>query len=269
MERTAQPTAHTTSGRRPATPTGHHPAGYDVDRVRADFPLLHRQVNGHPLVYLDSASSSQTPRQVVDRMRRPAQVHSANVGSSVNTLGTEATRAYEDARSRVAAFIGGAQTGKIVFTRNATEAINLVAYAFAGPPPQGQGTDAAAGADGPLHLGPGDEVAVTQMEHHSNGSSPISRPSAAGCWTPTAGCCGTSTCASTTTWSPGTGTGASRPVPGSPARLDGRAGGRNRLGSAHPPVDVPGSWGNHPGRTQCIPSGDGTRPPSRIGTSSS
>src|SRR3954470_14883998 len=124
--------------------------GFDVDKVRADFPILDRLVNGHPLVYLDSANTSQKPRQVIDTMREHYERHNGNVSRSVHTLGTEATEAYEAARGLVAGFIGAASADEVVFTKNSTEAINLVAHAF------GQ------------RLGPGDEVVVSEMEHHSN-----------------------------------------------------------------------------------------------------
>jgi cysteine desulfurase/selenocysteine lyase len=125
---------------------------FDVTRVRADFPILGRQVNGHPLVYLDSANTSQKPVQVLDVMRAYHERHNANVSRSVHTLGTESTTAYEDARAKVASFIGAAAPDEIVFTKNSTEAINLLAYTSAEF----------------LTLGPGDEIVISEMEHHSN-----------------------------------------------------------------------------------------------------
>ena len=125
---------------------------FDVTRIRADFPILDREVNGHPLVYLDSANTSQKPRQVLDAMRALQERHNGNVSRSVHTLGTEATSLYEEARAKVASFINAATPDEIVFTKNSTEAINLVAYAG------GQR----------LSLGPGDEIVVSEMEHHSN-----------------------------------------------------------------------------------------------------
>src|SRR3954453_6847188 len=104
--------------------------GFDVDKVRADFPILDRLVNGHPLVYLDSANTSQKPRQVIDAMGTHYERHNGNVSRSVHTLGTEATEAYEAARAAVAAFVGAKTPAEIVFTKNSTEAINLVAHAF-------------------------------------------------------------------------------------------------------------------------------------------
>jgi cysteine desulfurase/selenocysteine lyase len=125
---------------------------FDVARIRADFPILDRQVNGHPLVYLDSANTSQKPRQVLEIMRQHNERHNGNVSRSVHTLGTEATSAYEGARAKLAAFVNAASPDEIVFTKNSTEAINLVAYAG------GQF----------LGLKPGDEIVVSEMEHHSN-----------------------------------------------------------------------------------------------------
>jgi len=125
---------------------------FDVARIRADFPILDREVNGHPLVYLDSANTSQKPRQVLEAMRLHQERHNGNVSRSVHTLGTEATAAYEDARAKIAAFVGATSADEIVFTKNSTEAINLVAYVSAEF----------------LSLGPGDEIVISEMEHHSN-----------------------------------------------------------------------------------------------------
>jgi cysteine desulfurase/selenocysteine lyase len=125
---------------------------FDVARLRKDFPILDREVNGHPLVYLDSANTSQKPVPVLDAMREHYERHNANVSRSVHTLGTEATSAYEEARGKVAAFIGAASPDEIVFTKNSTEAINLVAHS----------------AGQFLRLEPGDEIVISEMEHHSN-----------------------------------------------------------------------------------------------------
>ena len=130
--------------------------GFDVATVRADFPVLQRVIHGKPLVYLDNASSSHQPRQVLDAEREFVEQHYSNVHRGVHTLSQEATDGYEAARSTVAAFLG-AQHDEIVFTKNATEAYNLVAYSFGNAP-----------VGSPFHLGPGDEVCVTEMEHHSN-----------------------------------------------------------------------------------------------------
>jgi cysteine desulfurase/selenocysteine lyase len=124
---------------------------YDVDAVRRDFAVLGREVNGRPLVYLDNASSTHKPRQVLDAERTFVEQHYSNVHRGVHTLSQEATDAYEQARATVAAFIG-ARAQDVVFTKNVTESINLVAHSL------GQH----------LRLGPGDEVVVTEMEHHSN-----------------------------------------------------------------------------------------------------
>jgi len=136
---------------------------FDVHAVRADFPILDREINGHPMVYLDSANTSQKPRPVLDALTGYYQRHNANVSRSVHTLGTESTEAYEGARAKVAAFINAASPDEVVFTKNSTEAINLVAYAFSNASARGP-----AGADPRLRLGPGDEVVISEMEHHSN-----------------------------------------------------------------------------------------------------
>ena len=146
--------------RQPATPAepGHGDVRQlDVARVRQDFPILSRQVNGHPLAYLDSANTSQKPNQVLAAMEEHHRLHNANVARSVHTLGTESTTAYEGARAKVAAFIGAASPDEVVFTKNSTEAINLVAYAFSNARPGSR-----------FALGPGDEIVVSEMEHHSN-----------------------------------------------------------------------------------------------------
>jgi len=133
----------------------------DVARIRADFPMLDRQVNGHPMAYLDSANTSQKPRQVLDAMREHYERRNGNVARSVHTVGTEATEAYEGARAKVAAFIRARSADEIVFTKNSTEAINLVAYAFSN-------ASVDPGADPRFRLGPGDEIVISEMEHHSN-----------------------------------------------------------------------------------------------------
>jgi cysteine desulfurase / selenocysteine lyase len=125
---------------------------FDVARIRQDFPILGREINGHPLVYLDSANTSQKPAQVLDAMRVHNERHNGNVSRSVHTLGTEATSAYEDARGKIASFVGATTPDEIVFAKNSTEAINLVAHSL------GQH----------LSLGPGDEIVISEMEHHSN-----------------------------------------------------------------------------------------------------
>jgi cysteine desulfurase/selenocysteine lyase len=140
--------------------TGTHT--YDVDVVRKDFPVLARTVHdGKPLVYLDNAATSQKPVAVLDAEREYYERHNANVHRGIHVLAEEATAMYEGARTKVAAFIGAAAPEEVVFTKNASEAINLVAYAM--------GNAAASGPRaGRFRLGPGDEVVITEMEHHSN-----------------------------------------------------------------------------------------------------
>ncbi len=124
----------------------------DVERLRADFPILQREVRaGVPLIYLDSTATSQKPRAVLQTLTQMYQQHNANIHRGVYTLAEEATAAYEDARAKVARFIGAAEAEEVVFVRNATEAINLVAYTWAR-----------------ANLQPGDLVLLTEMEHHAN-----------------------------------------------------------------------------------------------------
>ncbi len=125
-------------------------APLDVAALRSDFPLLQRTVNGHPLVYLDSAATSQKPQQVLDAVDGYYSLHNANVHRGVHTVGNEATDVFERARERVAAFIDAPAEG-IVFLRNTTEALNLVASSYARE-----------------LLAPGDRIVLTEMEHHSN-----------------------------------------------------------------------------------------------------
>ena len=123
----------------------------DVERVRADFPYLQELVNGKPVAFLDSAASTQKPRQVLDAMREFYEHRYANVHRGVYRLAERATEGYEGARERVRGFVNAPSTREVVFTRSATEGINLVAYAW--------------GLD---NLGPGDVVVITELEHHSN-----------------------------------------------------------------------------------------------------
>jgi cysteine desulfurase / selenocysteine lyase len=132
----------------------------DVEKIRADFPILDRQVNGHPLVYLDSGATSHKPQVVLDTVAEHYARHNANVARSVHTVGTEATQAYEGARAKLAAFIGATSPDEVVFTKNVTEAINLVAYAFLAA--------TTGGGDPRFRLGPGDQVVISELEHHSN-----------------------------------------------------------------------------------------------------
>jgi cysteine desulfurase/selenocysteine lyase len=134
---------------------------FDVTRIRKDFPILERTVrDGQPLVYLDSANTSQKPRQVLDALADFYERHNANIHRATHQLGEEATQAYEGARATVAGFIGAAEPAEVVFTKNVSEAINLVAYSM--------GNASAARAGGRFALGPGDEIVITEMEHHSN-----------------------------------------------------------------------------------------------------
>ncbi|KHL11256.1 cysteine desulfurase/selenocysteine lyase [Mumia flava] len=129
---------------------------YDVARVREDFPILRRRLAGdRPLVYLDSANTSQKPQQVVDAMAEHYLQHNANVARAMHQLGAEATEAFEGARDKVAAFVNAPSRDEIVFTRNASEALNLVANALRN-------------ATGDLAVGPGDEIVISELEHHSN-----------------------------------------------------------------------------------------------------
>jgi cysteine desulfurase/selenocysteine lyase len=124
---------------------------FDVTAVRREFPALAQQVHGRPLVYLDNAATSQKPRQVIDAIRAYYETDNANVHRGVHELSERATAAYEGAREKVRAFINAASAQEIVFTRNATESINLVARAW-----------------GDAFVSAGDEVLITAMEHHSN-----------------------------------------------------------------------------------------------------
>jgi cysteine desulfurase/selenocysteine lyase len=122
---------------------------YDVSVIRKDFPILEREVRpGVPLVYLDSAATSQKPLRVLDAVRDYNERHNANVHRGIHTLAEEATALYEGARVKVAAFVGATDPREVVFAKNSTEALNLMAHV--------------------LPLGPGDEVVITEMEHHSN-----------------------------------------------------------------------------------------------------
>src|ERR1700682_2752303 len=119
--------------------------------VRADFPILGRAINGKPLVYLDSAATSQQPAAVIDVVDTSYRRYNATPHRGVYTISEEATAAYESARQRVAAFINAASTREVVFTRNTTEAINLVRYTW-----------------GRVNIRSGDRILLTEMEHHSN-----------------------------------------------------------------------------------------------------
>jgi cysteine desulfurase / selenocysteine lyase len=136
----------------------------DVARIRKDFPILDRTVRGgRPLIYLDSANTSQKPRQVIDALDDFYARHNANIHRATHELGEEATEAYEGARIKVAQFISAADETEVVFTKNVSEAINLVAYSISNATAGAGGSAAAA-----LRLSAGDEIVITEMEHHSN-----------------------------------------------------------------------------------------------------
>jgi cysteine desulfurase/selenocysteine lyase len=138
-----------------------HTIGYPtLDGIRADFPILAEEVNGHPLVYLDSAATSQKPRVVLDAERRYYERSNAAVNRGAHTLAALATDEFEDARATVARFVG-ARTDEIVWTSNATEGINLVAYGLSN-------ASHAPEEFRSLALVPGDEIVVTELEHHAN-----------------------------------------------------------------------------------------------------
>ena len=124
---------------------------YDVDKVRADFPILSREVHGKPLVFLDSGASAQKPRAVIDAVSAVYEGEYANIHRGVHYLSVRATQLYDESREKVRAYLNAAKTGEIVFTRNTTEAINLVASSFTG-----------------RRLREGDEILLTELEHHAN-----------------------------------------------------------------------------------------------------
>jgi cysteine desulfurase/selenocysteine lyase len=125
--------------------------GHDLSRVKADFPILSRTVNGKRLVYLDSASSSQKPQAVLDAMDEQYRSYYANIHRGVYTIAEESTAKYELARAKTARFLGAASASEVVFTKNITEAINLFAYSW-----------------GRTNLREGDAIVITEMEHHAN-----------------------------------------------------------------------------------------------------
>jgi cysteine desulfurase/selenocysteine lyase len=124
---------------------------FDAERIRGDFPILHQTVHGRPLVYLDNAATSQKPRAVLEALDHYYHCDNANIHRGVHTLSERATAAYEGARDKVRHFINAGDRREIVFLRGATEAVNLVAQSYARP-----------------RLKPGDEILITEMEHHSN-----------------------------------------------------------------------------------------------------
>ena len=124
---------------------------YDVERIRAEFPILSRSVYGKPLIYLDNANTTQKPRVVIDAIRRYYEEENANIHRGTHWLSEKATEAYEGAREKVARFLGATSPKEIVFTRGTTEAINLVASSFSRE-----------------YLQAGDEILITGLEHHSS-----------------------------------------------------------------------------------------------------
>ncbi len=134
-----------------ATPATTAPPSYDVERIRADFPILSRRVHSAPLVYLDNAASSQKPLSVIEKVSAYYRESHANVHRGAHELSIMATEAYEEARAVVADHIGAEHDGEVIFVRGTTEAINLVA-----------------GSWGISNIGPDDEILLTKMEHHSN-----------------------------------------------------------------------------------------------------
>ncbi|MEW5701632.1 MAG: cysteine desulfurase [Candidatus Zixiibacteriota bacterium] len=134
-----------------AAPVESAAADIDVVRVRADFPILKRTIHGSPLIYLDSAATTQKPECVINAISEHYRRTNANVHRGIYALSAQATDLYEGARARVASFIGAGSPEEIVFTRNTTESLNLIASAW-----------------GAAHLKPGDEILLTEMEHHSN-----------------------------------------------------------------------------------------------------
>jgi cysteine desulfurase/selenocysteine lyase len=126
-------------------------SGFDVERVRADFPILHQEAHGHPLVYLDNAATSQKPKVVIDAIVRYYESYNSNIHRGVHYLSERATSEYEASRKAVQSFLHAARPAEIIFVRGTTEAINLVAQTY-----------------GRVHVGADDEVLITAMEHHSN-----------------------------------------------------------------------------------------------------
>ena len=127
------------------------PSTFDAEKIRADFPLLQQSVNGHPLVYLDNGATSQKPQAVIDALVRYYTTENANVHRGVHTLSQQATDDYEAARAKIRQLLNAAHDHEIIFTRGATESINLVAQSY-----------------GRQNIGPGDEIIISNMEHHSN-----------------------------------------------------------------------------------------------------
>lgn len=133
---------------------------FDVEKIRQDFPILTREVHGVPLVYLDSANTSQKPQVVLDTLDEYYRRHNANVARAVHTLGSEATNLFEGARDKVATFLNAPRRDEVIFTKNISESLNLLAYSLSN-------ATTFPGAER-FRIGPGDNIVVTEMEHHSN-----------------------------------------------------------------------------------------------------
>src|SRR5262249_44500991 len=136
---------------KPRQPREALPPLFDLKKIREDFPILRRTVNGHPLVYFDNAATTQKPRGVIDAVGRFYEHYNANIHRAVHLLSQLATGEYEEARTKVQRVLNAAEAKEIIFTRGTTEGINLVAQTF-----------------GRANIGPGDEIIVSHMEHHSN-----------------------------------------------------------------------------------------------------
>src|SRR3954451_627527 len=136
----------------PVRPAGPRTApALDVQRVRADFPILQQQVHGRPLAYLDNAATTQKPRAVLEALRRYYEADNANIHRAVHELGQRATEAFEAARLKVQEFLNAPESREVIFVRGATEGINLVAQSW-----------------GRTNVRAGDEIVISAMEHHSN-----------------------------------------------------------------------------------------------------
>jgi cysteine desulfurase / selenocysteine lyase len=135
----------------PEIPATAQPSGFDLTRVRAEFPILRSQVNGRPLAYLDNGASSQMPQPVIDRLIRYRTSEHANIHRGVHHLSEAATAAYEGARRKVQKFLNAAEEREVIYTRGTTDAINLVMHGY-----------------GRAFIGEGDEIILSQLEHHSN-----------------------------------------------------------------------------------------------------
>src|SRR5712692_1431814 len=147
----AQSTVRGYATQKQATAYIHGKTSYDVNKVRHDFPILKRLINGKPLTYLDSAATAQKPRQVIDELTRFYNEYNANVHRGVYKISEEATAAYEEARAKIARLINANSPNEIIFVRGTTEAINLVAQSW-----------------GRANIGLGEGIILTEMEHHSN-----------------------------------------------------------------------------------------------------